>query len=45
MLAPEQSAFREGDDGVLRDDHVIEHADVDEREGLLERCRQQLIRS
>ena len=43
MLRLQKSRFREGVDG-LRDDEVIEHAHIDERQCFLQAPRDELIR-
>ena len=43
-LTSDQPAFGEGNDLAPGDDEVIERADVNERQRLLERLRQELVR-
>jgi len=44
LVALKKSALRETDNRVLRDDHVVEHSDVDQRKRLFERRGQQFVR-
>ena len=44
-VALEQTSLRERHHAIARDNEVIERADVDQRERLLERLRQQFVRA